>query len=369
MSFIEVKHLRKEYEQYTPLKDVNASIERGEVISIIGPSGTGKSTFLRCLNRLETPTSGEIWVDGVNMCDPACDLVHMRRKMGMVFQNFNLFGHKLVAENIMMAPVDLLGMDKQQAYEEALELLDRVGLKRQALRMPSELSGGQRQRVAIARALAMHPEVILFDEPTSALDPSMVSEVLSVMKDLASDGLTMLVVTHEMRFARDVSTRVFYLDQGEIYEDGPPEQIFGNPKRELTHNFIFRVRSWEWQIDSVDYDYPQMMGALDEFCVRQFIGRHTANNLMLLLEEVVEQVVVAAARKYGVEEPGIRLLLSAGEEGKDVVLWVDCSKLVAAIGEEAALEERVDGLSASIILGLAEVEYNAQLGYITLRMK
>ena len=179
MSLVEVRHLRKEYPGVTPLKDVNVDIEQGEVISIIGPSGCGKSTFLNCLNMLEAPTSGQILVDGVDMCDPATDLPAMRRKMGMVFQNYALFEHKLIAENLMMAPMDLLGKSKQEAYDRAIELLDLVGLREKALAWPQELSGGQRQRVAIARGLAMDPEILLFDEPTSALDPQMVSEVLN----------------------------------------------------------------------------------------------------------------------------------------------------------------------------------------------
>ncbi|MBQ9058927.1 MAG: amino acid ABC transporter ATP-binding protein [Atopobiaceae bacterium] len=369
MSLIEVKHLRKEFPNSTPLKDVNASIERGEVISIIGPSGTGKSTFLRCLNRLETPTSGEIWVDGVNMCDPATDLSRMRRKMGMVFQSFNLFGHKLVAENVMMAPMDLLGMGKQEAYEEALRLLDRVGLKKQALRLPSELSGGQRQRVAIARALAMHPEVILFDEPTSALDPSMVSEVLSVMKELASEGLTMLVVTHEMRFARDVSTRVFYMDQGEVYEAGPPEQIFEHPERQRTHDFIFRVRSWTWTIDSLDFDYPQMMGSLSDFCARQFLGRSALNSTQLVIEELVEQVIVPAARATGIDNPNIELLLRSGEEGRDIELHVDYREFLGAIDGKYPILDDPDDMTRKIITGYADIKEGAEPGLITLHLK
>ena len=226
MSLIEVKHLRKEYDDVVPLKDVNATVDEGEVISIIGPSGTGKSTFIRCLNRLETPTSGQILVDGVDMCAPNVDLPKMRQKMGMVFQNYALFNHKLVVENLMMAPMDLLGMSKQEAYDQALELLKLVGLKDKALSWPHELSGGQRQRVAIARGLAMNPKILLFDEPTSALDPQMVSEVLSVITSLAERGLTMLIVTHEMRFARDASSRVFYMDQGELWESGTPKQIY-----------------------------------------------------------------------------------------------------------------------------------------------
>ena len=227
MSLIEVKHLRKEYDNVVPLKDVNATVDEGEVISIIGPSGTGKSTFIRCLNRLETPTSGQILVDGVDMCAPDVDLPKMRQKMGMVFQNYALFNHKLVVENLMMAPMDLLGMSKQEAYDQAIELLKLVGLKDKALSWPHELSGGQRQRVAIARGLAMNPKILLFDEPTSALDPEMVGEVLDVMKDLAKNGLTMVVVTHEMRFARDVASRVLFLEGGRIANEGTPAEIFG----------------------------------------------------------------------------------------------------------------------------------------------
>ena len=368
MSFIEVKHLRKEFAESTPLKDVNATIERGELISIIGPSGTGKSTFLRCLNRLETPTSGEIWVDGMNMCDPDTDLSLMRRKMGMVFQGFNLFGHKLVAENVMMAPMDLLGMGKQEAYDEALRLLDRVGLKRQALRLPSELSGGQRQRVAIARALAMHPEAILFDEPTSALDPSMVSEVLSVMKELAQEGLTMLVVTHEMRFAREVSTRVFYMDQGEIYEDGPPEQIFENPLRERTHDFIFRVRSWMWTIDRIDFDFHQMVGSLDEFCTRQFLGRSALNATQLVVEELVAQKLVPAARDRGIKDLNIELLLKSGEEGRGIELAVDYRQLLGRLGFDPVLQGK-DDMPSKIITALSEIERGPEAGLLTLYPK
>ena len=250
---IKVSHLKKVFPNITPLKDVNAEIRKGEVISIIGPSGTGKSTFLRCLNRLETPTEGEIIVNGINVMDPKADLSKVRMKMGMVFQSFNLFAHKMIIENIMMAPMDLLGVSKKDAYEEGLKLLEMVGLKDKALNYPDELSGGQKQRVAIARALAMHPDIILFDEPTSALDPTMVSEVLAVISSLAKQGMTMMIVTHEMRFARDVSTRIFYMDEGIVYEDGTPQQIFENPQKEKTRNFIFRIRDWTWEINSKSF--------------------------------------------------------------------------------------------------------------------
>ena len=330
MSLIEVKHLRKEFPNTTPLTDVNAYVDRGEVISIIGPSGTGKSTFLRCLNRLETPTSGQILIDGQDMCAPNVDLDVMRRKMGMVFQSFNLFEHLLVAENIMLGPTRLLGMGKQEAYELSLKLLKQVGLKDKTLNYPRELSGGQRQRVAIARALAMNPEILLFDEPTSALDPTMVSEVLSVIKSLASRGLTMLIVTHEMRFARDVSSRVFYMDRGELWEAGPPQQIFEHPQRTETYEFVFRVRSWRWEIHDLDYDFHAMMGSLEEFCTRQFLERRIANGCQLMMEELLSQALIPAARARGIQNPNLSFTLCVAEGGKSAQFDVDISTYAAA---------------------------------------
>ena len=238
---ISVAHLRKSFNGVAVLKDVSAEIEKGEVISVIGPSGTGKSTFLRCLNRLETPDGGSIVVGGVDVTAPKADLAAVRRKMGMVFQNFNLFGNLDVLGNVTAAQCDILGTPKNAARRKALELLERVGLADKAEALPDELSGGQKQRVAIARALAMDPEILLFDEPTSALDPTMVGEVLAVIKDLAKTGMTMIVVTHEMGFARDVSTRVFYMDEGVVYEDGAPDAVFNRPQKPKTIEFVGRV--------------------------------------------------------------------------------------------------------------------------------
>ena len=238
---ISVGHLRKSFDGVTVLKDVNAEIARGEVISIIGPSGTGKSTFLRCLNRLETPDGGSIVVGGVDVTDPKADLAAVRRRMGMVFQNFNLFGNLTILGNILAAQCDILGVPKEDAKLKALELLGRVGLANKADALPDELSGGQKQRVAIARALAMDPEILLFDEPTSALDPTMVGEVLAVIKDLAKTGMTMLIVTHEMSFAHDVSSRVFYMDEGVVYEEGTPDEVFGRPRKPRTVDFVGQV--------------------------------------------------------------------------------------------------------------------------------
>ena len=238
---ISVSHLQKSFNGVPVLRDVNAEIEKGEVISIIGPSGTGKSTFLRCLNRLETPDGGRILVDGTDVTDPKADIPAVRRRMGMVFQNFNLFGNLTVIGNIMAAQCDLLGKTPSEARTKAMELLGRVGLSEKADALPDELSGGQKQRIAIARALAMDPEILLFDEPTSALDPTMVGEVLAVIKDLAKTGMTMLIVTHEMGFARDVSTRIFFMDQGVIYEEGAPDEVFNRPRKPRTIDFVGQV--------------------------------------------------------------------------------------------------------------------------------
>lgn len=238
MSFIHIEHLRKEFPEVTPLKDVCADINKGDVISVIGPSGTGKSTLLRCLNQLVEPTSGTVTVDGQVITDPGCDICQVRRKMGMVFQDFHLFFNRTVLENVTSAPVDLLKMPKKEAVREGMRLLERVGLADKADCFPEELSGGQKQRAAIVRALMMKPEILLVDEPTSALDPSMKTEVLSVIRSLADEGMTMMIVTHEMSFAREVSNRIFYMDEGLIYEEGSPEQIFDHPRKEKTRRFI-----------------------------------------------------------------------------------------------------------------------------------
>ena len=324
MSLIEIRNLRKEYSpDVVPLKGVNADIEAGEVISIIGPSGTGKSTLLRCINRLETPTSGQIIVDGVDVCAPGTDLARLRKSMGMVFQSFNLFPHKMAVENIMLPQQSLLGKSAREAYEEAMKQLEKVGLADRARQYPDELSGGQKQRVAIARALAMHPQILLFDEPTSALDPTMVSEVLSVIRDLAGTGLTMLLVTHEMRLARHVSDRVFFMTDGEIYEEGSPEQIFEHPLREGTRNFIFRIRSWTCILSPSSRDFHGMTGSLEKFCKDQFLGRRQAMNCQLAVEELAVAFLLPAIESAG--KGAFNLTLVAVEEGTERKLMIDCS--------------------------------------------
>jgi polar amino acid transport system ATP-binding protein len=305
---------------------------------------------------LETPTSGQIIVDGQDMCAPDVDLDMMRRKMGMVFQSFNLFDHLLVAENIMLGPTRLLGMGKQEAYDRSLKLLKQVGLKDKALSYPHELSGGQRQRVAIARGLAMHPDILLFDEPTSALDPTMVSEVLSVMKDLAAGGLTMLVVTHEMRFARDVSDRVFYMDRGEVWEAGTPKQVFDNPIRPETRSFVFRIRSWEWVLTCPHYDHPAMEASLTEFCTRQFLGRRLAYACNNVVEELAIQRFVPIGFDANTSGPIASFVLSVAEGGETATLEVDCRELLAHGVTPAQMERSQNELSESLILGFATPE-------------
>jgi hypothetical protein len=235
---IKVKNLKKQFGNNVVLKDISVAIEKGEVISVIGPSGSGKSTFLRCINGLEEFDGGHILVDNEDMADKNLNIDKLREKIGMVFQSFNLFPHLTVLENIILAPVTLKKMSKEEAKVKAKELLKKVGLEEKADFYPSSLSGGQKQRVAIARALAMNPEAILFDEPTSALDPEMVGEVLQVMKSLAKDGMTMVVVTHEMGFAREVCDRVIFMADGEIVEQGSPNDVFLNPQHERTQNFL-----------------------------------------------------------------------------------------------------------------------------------
>ncbi len=239
---IEMRHVDKHFGALHVLKDINLSVEKGEVVVLIGPSGSGKSTLCRTINRLETIDSGEILIEGQPLPQEGKELAQMRAEIGMVFQSFNLFAHKTILQNVTLGPIEVLKTPKDVAEREALELLDRVGVKEQAHKVPAQLSGGQQQRVAIARSLAMHPKAMLFDEPTSALDPEMINEVLDVMVELASEGMTMVVVTHEMNFARRVSKRVVFMADGQIVEQAPPDQFFDHPESESARNFLDSIR-------------------------------------------------------------------------------------------------------------------------------
>ncbi len=346
---ITVEHLSKTFGSLTVLKDVTLTIHKGEVISIIGPSGTGKSTLLRCLNLLEKPTGGSIFIDGMNLLDKKTNVPAIRQRMNMVFQSFNLFDHLTVLENLTLGPIRLLGMTVKDAEAKSMELLRLVGLAEKAHSYADELSGGQKQRVAIARCLAMEPEIILFDEPTSALDPTMISEVLAVIRRLAREGMTMAIVTHEMDFARDVSNRVLYMDEGVIYEEGPPEQIFESPRRPKTRAFIHRIRSIEHRIASTDYDLYALNGVLEAFCEKQILPRKTRQNLLLMVEELLH--VHHPCLKLG----QLDLTVSWSEKKETLEIMIE------SFGEEGSPldpQKLPDDLGLKIIESLAEdVEY------------
>ena len=342
---ISIRHLSKIYTNagspFQVLRDVNCEIKKGEVISIIGPSGTGKSTFLRCINLLETPSGGEIFVDGVNLLDKRTDINLVRRKMGMVFQSFNLFNHLSILQNVMVGPVKLLGMPKEEAKQQAVDLLRMVGLAEKANAMPCDLSGGQKQRVAIARCLSMKPEVILFDEPTSALDPTMVSEVLSVIRQLAKQGMTMLIVTHEMKFAQDVSSRIFFMNEGVIYEEGTPEQIFENPKKTVTQAFINRIRTLEYEIKNQDFDLHRMNAEIETFCQKYSLGEDILNRVQHVTEEMLAILPHSGT---------IHLKVDYSEKNYNIYMVIVQENCTAAVLDSP----QSDDLSVSIIKGCCE---------------
>ncbi|MCR5651990.1 MAG: amino acid ABC transporter ATP-binding protein [Lachnospiraceae bacterium] len=309
---IKIEHLKKSYPDVTPLKDVSITINDGDVISVIGPSGAGKSTFLRCINLLEKPDSGDIWIGDERITDPKCSIEKIRRRVGMVFQSFNLFPHLNVIENIMLAPADLLHTDRQEAYDKGMELLQLVGLSQKALSFPEELSGGQKQRVAIARTLAMDPDMILLDEPTSALDPAMVGEVQSVIRDLTKTGRTMMIVTHEMNFARAISNRVFFMDQGGICEDGPPSQIFDNPQNEMTRRFVRRLKVLEIFIDNSELDLAASDMLITRYCFQNGLPAVLKYRIRAVFEELVGQILMPV-----LEDPKIQFTAEySGEDNK-----------------------------------------------------
>ena len=320
-AMIEIKHLRKVFDDDTiPLKDISITINNGDVISVIGPSGTGKSTLLRCINMLTEPTEGSIIVDGQDITAKGCNLNEIRKKMGMVFQSFNLFGHLTIIENIMNPQITLLGRSRQEAYDKAMYLLQQVGLASKVFAYPDELSGGQQQRIAIARTLAMDPDIILFDEPTSALDPSMIGEVQSVIKMLAKSGTTMMIVTHEMDFARKISNRIIFMYDGYILEEGTPKQIFEHPQNEITKRFIQRLSSLTYRIKSMDFDVEAMNDELNAYGEKLLIEAERLSKLMLAFEEIcINNIAVEA------EVPDILVKVEYSEK-LDILSMLICYK-------------------------------------------
>ncbi len=337
---IEIKNLRKEYENITPLKDVSTTINDGEVITIIGPSGTGKSTFLRCLNMLEKPTSGHILVNGVDITEKNCNISSIRKKMGMVFQSFNLFGHMTIIENIMYAPVKLLSMSRQEAYDKGMELLRTVGLAEKALNYPDELSGGQKQRVAIARALAMDPDTILFDEPTSALDPTMVGEVQAVIRSLSKSGKTLIIVTHEMDFAKQISSRILYMDEGGIYEDGSPDDIFNHPKGKNTIRFIRRIKVLELSITNKDYDFLAINNDIENYCYKNNIPKCICLKIESVAEELCHNILIPE-----LNDPDIFISVEYSEDKGNAEMTVSYN------GEPFNPKDSSDSLAYAVLCG------------------
>ncbi|HNT96287.1 MAG TPA: amino acid ABC transporter ATP-binding protein [Thermotogota bacterium] len=284
---ISIRQLKKSFGNNVVLENVNVEINKGDVIGVIGPSGCGKSTLIRCINLLEAPDSGEIRIDGVNIAEKNAPIDSIRQKMGMVYQNFNLFSHKTVLENVIMAPIHLLRIPKKQAIEEAFSVLKMVGMSHRADFMPDQLSGGQKQRAAIARCLAMKPEIILFDEPTSALDPTMIDEVLAVIRKLVKTGITSVIVTHEMGFARNIANRIFFMEERGIYEEGTPDEIFDHPKREKTKIFIQKLKIFEYKLQIRQLDIYELAGKLSEYGQKYDIAKRQMNGLNLILEEIL----------------------------------------------------------------------------------
>ncbi len=355
---ITIRHLRKAYPNAVPLKDVNVTINDGDIISVIGPSGTGKSTLLRCINLLETPTSGEIIVDGKNILEKGCKINEVRKKMGMVFQSFNLFGHLTVLENVMIPPINLLGMSRQEAYDNAMELLKKVGMDGRAMNYPDMLSGGQKQRVAIARTLSMNPDIILFDEPTSALDPTMVGEVQSVIRELATTGKTMMIVTHEMKFAREICNRVFYMDRGGIYEDGTPEQIFENPIGECTRRFIHQLKVFETSINSHDFDFVGVVTELDGYGYKNGVSAKTVYRIHSLFEEVCRQILLPR-----LAEPNINFAVEYDEKSEKATVVISYN------GEPFRIEDTDNVYALAIVKNNAEsIEYSESENMNTVRI-
>ena len=318
MCMIEVRNITKSFDNNIILENVSLEVNQGEAVVIIGGSGCGKSTLLRCMNRLITPEKGEVFIDGENILDPKTDIDRVRRKMGMVYQNFNLFSHLNVIDNITLAPMKVAGVTREAAEAEASQLLKRVGLVGHEYHMPDSLSGGQKQRVAIARALAMHPEVILFDEPTSALDPTMVDEVETVIRDLIRDGMTSVIVTHEMRFARNIATKVIFLAEKGIYEQGSVKDVFDYPQKVLTQRFLYRSRMFETTLKKEEMDLPSLATDL-----KGFLRKHESTSAQLRLITIINDELIIPVMNTTETCKLIRIKMLCSETGTGHILHIN----------------------------------------------
>ncbi len=321
MSMIRIENISKAFGALQVLKDVSLTIEKGERIVIIGGSGCGKSVFLRCMDFLEIPDEGAVFIEGEKLTSNQADLNRIRRKVGMVYQGFHLFSHLNVLDNITLAPRRLLGLSREEAEKKAETLLKMVGLESRKYAMPEILSGGQKQRIAIVRCLAMEPEVMLFDEPTSALDPTMVGEVLATLRLLAKQGMTMVIVTHEMEFAKEIATRILYMDEQGIYEEGTPQEIFDAPKKKKTKDFIHKMKYFSWRIESRDFDLMQLQGNIRSFAARYGLDSKKANRLQLCTEELIYEML-----EYGQsgDVPDMQIQISFDERDKCTVIEICC---------------------------------------------
>lgn len=369
MSVIEVHGLKKSFGALEVLRGIDLTVEAGERIGIIGGSGCGKSVFLRSLELLETPDAGKIFIDGEDFTAPKADIDKIRRKLGMVWQKFNLFTHMNVMENLTVAPVKLLNMTKDAAREKAMGLLAQVGLTSKAEAYPEFLSGGQQQRIAICRSLMMNPKVILFDEPTSALDPTMVGEVLAVIRMLAKQDLTMIIVTHEMNFAREVATRILFFADGEIYEQGTPAQIFDAPQRPKTIAFIHKQKYFSYEISERTFDLMKLQGGIQTFAEKYGLSPRRTNRLQLCCEELIYEMLANACEGDNVK---ISLDVTYSEAGNEVEIKFTCAGKLYNPLDKNFEDFDEDNLGATILHNLAQNfshEYSNGVNLISFSLK
>jgi len=349
---IKISGLTKKFGELVVFENINTQISKGECITVIGPSGTGKSVFFRTIAMLEKPDSGNIFINGIDITQKSININHIREKMGMVYQGFHLFSHLNVLDNITLAPRLVKKQDKGSAEKKALELLALVGLTDKAKSYPNQLSGGQQQRIAIARSLAMEPEIILFDEPTSALDPTMTCEVLSIVRKLTKMKLTLLIVTHEMNFAREIADRVFYMDEGGIYEEGTPSDIFEHPKKEKTKAFIHKLKVFNYQILSKSFDRVKMNAEIEIFCQKYNLGAKKVYHIQLFLEELILEIFNHC---YQTSPPEIDFVIEFSDQNNETS--ISLSYMADEFNPFGGQDDDIDNLGMTLIVRIAK-NYN-----------